>query len=268
MTELALNPVRVIASGLGSAATAGALAGAAVVGTGALLPVLLLVQVIVALAWVAYTDVPTPRATLAILVAGAVVADVLAVRDAGRGTAATVGVLAASFGAAVGVSLADRHRTRVSEALAVTVTGALLLVFASHLLGAAAGRRGGVLAAVALTSVGVALAVARLLDAAVGGPAAVPQSGRGLAGAVAGVGAAAVVGLVLGGAHAPLSRISGLVLCTAAGVAALVGDLAVELGTHAAVEERSLGAARPLTALVPLCVAAPVVYALARLLVA
>lgn len=268
MAELSLNPMRVVAAGLGGAVAAGALAGVAVVGTGALLPTLLLAQVVLALAWTAYADAPAPLPTVGILVASAVAADVLAVRDDGRGAAATIGVLAAAFVVAVAASLVDRNRTRVSEGLAITVTGALLVVLTAQLLAVEAGRLGGVLVAVALTAVGCSLAVARLIDAGVGGPPVVAGSQRGLLGVAVGLVVAAGTGMVLGAAHAPLSRISGLLVCAAAAAAALVADLAIELGTHAAVEERARSAARPLAALVPLCAAAPVVFALSRLLIA
>jgi hypothetical protein len=260
--------MRVVASGLGAAVAAGALAGAAVVGTGALFAALLVMQIVVVLAWVAYTDAPSPVPTLVILAGGAVAADVLALRSNGRGVSATVGVLAATFLVAVAASLADRHRSRVSESFAITVTGALLVVFSSQLLAVAAGRRGGDVVAVGLTAVGSALAVARILDVVAPRPSAVPGSGRGLVGVGVGLVVAAAAGAALGSSNAPLSTGSGLVLAFAAAAAALVADLAVELGTHAAVDTRSLGAARPLTALVPLCAAAPVTYALARLLVA
>jgi hypothetical protein len=261
---LALRPALLA---LLSLSAAGVLAGAAALGNTALGLALLATQVVVTLAWLAVTEVDGAEAATVVVVAGAAVADVLAVRRDGEDLAATVSVVALVFVASLAMQLARPHRQRVVEALAGTVSATVLAVFAAHLLATSA-KTGWAVAATAVLCAAVSLVAGRGGDLLLLAPRLVPAARRGWPGLLCAVAAGAAAGAALGGAWAPLSASSGTAVGACAALAAAAADLAVDLmEPDATVDGRRTAALRPLAVLLPLVVAAPVAYAAARLLV-
>jgi hypothetical protein len=251
---------------LGTLGAAAVLAGAAAWNNTALGLVLLGAQALVALAWLAATDVDGAEAATVVVVASAAAADLLAVRRHGEDVAGAVTVVALAFVVSLAVALFRTHRQRVADSLAGTVSAVVLVVLAAHLLATSA-KTGRAVVATGVLCAATALVAGRAGDVAAVRPALAPGARRGLLGLVAGVAAAAVLGAVLGGAWAPLSAASGTVLGAVSGLAAAVADLALDLMAADAVDDRRAAALRPLTVLLPLVVAAPVAYAAARLLI-
>jgi hypothetical protein len=268
--EAAFGPPRlVLRDALPAAATlvaATVLAATAALNNAALGVALLAVQTVVALAWLALTDVDGAEAATVVVVVSGAAADLLAVRRHGEGIAASVGVVALAFVAALAVQLARSHRARTAEALAGTVSGVVLAVFAAHLLSTSA-RTGRAVVATGVLCAAVALLAGRAGDLAAVRPALAPGARRGLLGLVLGVAAAAGAGALMGAAWAPLSAVSGTALGVATGLAAAAADLALDLMAADAGDDRRAAALRPLSVLLPLVVAAPVAYAAARLLI-
>jgi hypothetical protein len=250
----------------GAAAAAGVLAGAAAFGHTALGLAVLAVQAVVTLAWLALTDVDGAEGATAIVLAGAVAADLVAVRKEGAAVSGAVAVVALAFVASLAWQLFRPRRERVAESLAGTVSGVVLAVFAAHLLAVAAKTSGGVVA-VAVLCPGAALLLGRAGDSLAVRPALATGARRGALGLVAATVAAAVLGAVLGSLWAPLSARSGAAVGVATGLAAVAADLALDLTAADALDPRRAGALRALTLLLPLVVAAPVAYAAVRLLV-
>ncbi len=257
---------REAAPALVALAAAGVLAGAAAAGHLALGVVLLVVQVVVLLAWLALVDVPGGEGAFAVGVAAALAADLLAVRRDGDGVSAVVGVLAASFVAALALQLFRPHRERVTDAVAGTLAGVVLAVLGAHLLATSA-RTDWSVAATGVLAAATALVVGRAADLLLARPAVVHGARRGLLGLLLGVAAAGALGAILGGVWAPLSSASGTVTGVACGAAAVITDLALDLVDNDTTDPRKRSALTPLLALLPLVVAAPVAYAVARLLI-
>ena len=249
-----------------SLAVAAVLAGTAAMGHTAFGLALLLVQALVTLAWLAMTDVDGAEGATTVVLLGAAAADLLAVRHRGEDIASAVVVVALVFVASLALQLVRKNRRRVVEALAGTVSAAVLAVFAAHLLAASA-KTGWAVAATGVLCAAGGLVVGRLGDALVLAPRLVRGAQRGWVGLILGVAAGGGLGAVLGGVWAPLSAASGSVLGVCAALAAAAADLGVDLMDADATDERRVGALRPLAVLLPLVVAAPVAYAAARLLV-
>ncbi len=251
---------------LGTVAAAAVLAGAAAAGHTALGLALLLAQAVVALAWLALTEVDGAEGATALVVVGAAVADLLAVRRGGEGISGAVSVVALVFVGSLAFQLLRPHRQRVADALGGTVSAVVLVVFASHLLAASA-KTGWAAAATGVLCAAAALVGGRVGDVVALRPALAHGARRGVLGLGVAVVFAGGAGALLGVAWAPLSGASGMVLGVASGLAAVVADLALDLVSVEALDERRTAALRPLAMLVPLVVAAPVAYAAARLLV-
>ncbi|HVF06570.1 MAG TPA: hypothetical protein VNA20_17145 [Frankiaceae bacterium] len=246
--------------------TAVALSLAAALGNTALGLVILVVQGLVALAWLAVTDVDGGEGAIVIVALGAVAANVLAVRRDGEDVAGAVSILAMAFVASLALQLFRKNRQRVVEALAGTVSAVVLVVLAAHLL-AASTKTGWAVAATAVLCAAAAVLAGRGGDLLTLRPVLVSGAQRGWAGLLFGFAAATLTGTALGGLWAPLSAGSGTVIGAVTGLAAIAADLAVELADADSLDERRAAALRPLTVLLPLVVAAPVAYAAARLLV-
>jgi hypothetical protein len=245
--------VSVVGSGLAAGVVAAALAGLALVGTPLLGAGVFVVQVVVALAWLAALDASGSLGAFAIAVAAAATMD------------AVVGV---AFAVSLLHQLSRRPRPGVTLSLAGTMSAlGFGLCAASYV--ALRGETGGDQAvAAALLGAGVALAVGRLADLVTTRPAVAPGSRRGLLGVVAGVAAALGVGAAYGaGAHA-LGTGVGLRLAVIAAVLAVIADIAVDavLAQAPPPDERRLSALTPLGVLLPVVLAGPVAYVAGRIL--
>jgi hypothetical protein len=251
---------------LGTVAAAAVLAGAAALGHTVLGLTVLAVQVLVALAWLALTEVDGAEGATVVVLLGEAAADVLAVRRGGEGVSGATGVVALAFVASLAFQLLRPHRQRVVDALAGTVSGVVLVVFASHLLAASA-KTGWAVAATGVLCAAAAVLGGRVGDVVALHPVLTHGARRGLLGLGLAIAVASGLGALLGVAWAPLSTPSGLALGAASGLAAYVADLALDLAVAEPLDPRRVAALRPLGVLLPLVVAAPVAYAAARLLV-
>lgn len=254
--------------GLAAALVAAGLAGLALVHIGALAAGVFVVQVVIALAWLAALDVPASGGAFVIVVVASGVMDGLvgSYREPDIGRAAGV--------AAVAVIVSLLHQVARRPRVAVTLSfggtlSALAFAFAAASYVALCVETGGAEADVAaLLGAGVALAVARLTDLAVPRPAPLPGSRRGIVGIFVGLGAALLVGWAYGDSKAVLGTSSGTRLALVAAVIALVADLAVDAVLHAAppVDERARSGVPPLGILLPVVLAAPAAYVAGRIL--
>jgi hypothetical protein len=235
---------------------------------GALAAGVFVVQVVVALAWLAALDVPAGGGAFVIVVIASGVMDGLvgSYREPDIGRAAGV--------AAVAVLVSLLHQVARRPRVAVTLSfggtlSALAFAFAAASYVALCVETGGDHAdAAALLGAGVALAAARLTDLAVPRPAPLPGSRRGVVGIFVGMGVALLVGWAYGGSEAMLGMSSGTRLALVAAVIALVADLAVDAVLHAAppVDDRARSGVPPLGILLPVVLAAPAAYVAGRIL--
>jgi hypothetical protein len=258
----------VVGSGLAAGVVAAGLAGLALVGTPVLGAGVFVVQVVVALAWLAALDARGSLGAFAIAIAAAGVMDAI-VGDSGG---ASIGQAAPVVGVALSVSLLHQLFRRPRPGVTVSLAGTMSAVgfglcAASYL--ALRGEIGGDQAvAAALLGAGVALAVGRLADLVTTRPAIAPGSRRGLPGVVAGVLAAVGVGALYGSGANALGTGVGLRLAVIAAVLAVIADIAVDavLAQAPPPDERRLSALTPLGVLLPVVLGGPVAYVAGRIL--
>ncbi|MCW2745272.1 MAG: hypothetical protein JWM48_1822 [Mycobacterium sp.] len=252
-----------------------ALAGGAAVAAAALGPapvlaaVVIVVQVLTALAWLALLDAPGGAGAFTLATAAGVTADALLLAEDTPSLGPLAGVVAVALLACTVQQLARRaHRTRVTDSLAASLSTVVLLLLWSTLLGLRVTTAGGTVVTVVGLSAGVALAVSRLADRFAPRPGVPGLAGHGWAGLALALVAGVAVGAVTALARAPLTGRDGAVLGLAAGFAVLVADVTLarllpELDPH---DSRRRGSLTPLAALLPLALSCPLAYVLGRLL--
>lgn len=254
--------------GLAAAAVAAGLAGLALLHVGALAAGVFVVQVVVALAWLAALDVPAGGGAFVIVVIASGVMDGVVGSyhqpDIGR----AAGVAAVAVIVSLLHQIARRPRVAVTLSFGGTLAALAFAVAAASYVGLCAERGGDQADAAALLGAGVALAAARLTDLAVPRPAPLPGSRRGVVGLFIGIGAALLVGWAYGSGEAVLGTSRGTRLALVAAVIALVADLAVDAVLHAAppVDARARSGVPPLGILLPVVLAAPAAYVAGRIL--
>lgn len=254
-------------SALVAASIAAICGGGALVGRWPLFALVVIIQLALTLAWLAVTAVPAASGGLLITIGAALVADLYAGRIGHPDQAPVAAVVAAAFALAVLRQLARRRRTHVTESLAAVMTGVVMVVFAAHLIATRAGRGGVAAVAAVCFAVAAATAVRRGIDAFFVRPALRAGSGRGWPGLLASAAAAAAAGGYVGAVRAGLDVRTGALVGLAAALAAAVVDLGIAFGSRHLAAERRWSAIAPLGVLLPLVVAAPVGYGVARLLV-
>jgi hypothetical protein len=260
--------LEVVRNGLIAGVIAAALAGLALLGTAPLGAGVFLVQVVIALAWLAALDTRGSVGAFAIAVVAAAVIDVVVADN----STADIGRAAPVVGIAVVVSLAHqlarRERRGVTLSLAGTVSAVTFGWCAASYVALRGEGSGQDAVAAALFGAGVALAVGRVLDLVVMHPTVVPGSRRGVFGVILGVFAAVGVGAAYG-AHTPaLGASIGIRLAVIAAVLAAIADIAVDavLVQAPPTDERPLSALTPLGVLLPVTLAGPVAYVAGRIL--
>ena len=260
--------ISVVGSGLAAGVVAAALAGLALVGAPPLGAGVFVVQVVVALAWLAALDARGSVGAFAIAVAAAGTMDAVIGATDGPSIGQAAPVVGVAFAVSLLHQLARRPRPGVTLSLAGTMSAlAFGLCAASYV--ALRGEIGGDEAVVAaLLGAGAALAIGRLADLATIRPAVVPGSRRGLPGVVAGIAAAIGVGAVYGAHAQALGSGVGLRLAVIAAVLAVIADIAVDavLAQAPPPDERRLSALTPLGVLLPVVLAGPVAYVAGRIL--
>jgi hypothetical protein len=248
-----------------------ALALGAVLPSGLYAVVIFGVQVLYLITATTAARPPAPRIVAGVGLAAAVVADLAAVWAGSASLAPLAYVIAGAFVAGVVGQLARRaERERVTESLAYTLAVVIGVVALTSLIVLTHYPRGTHSIVTCLVAAGVAVMVARLTDIVAPYPGlapGVPRGGAGvLFGLLAGTGAAAVTGSLVGGLTAGGAAAAGLVTA----LIAVVADLSVgyaEAGRQLAGQApASLPVARLQGPLVAFTLAAPVAYAASALL--
>lgn len=240
---------------VGAAVASALVAGAAFGGLGFVLAAVASLQIAAAGGIVVLAAPPAPRQSvlLALVVAGT--ADILLLRDGDR-LGDLVAVVSLAFVAAVLLELVRRNRRDVTTSLAATMSAVMLMVLVAHLLALYRLERGERLLLVGYVCVTVGLLTGWLVGRVTSTPAAV------IATALAGAAAGAALGLAADPLQAATGAAQGGAAALAAGVATAAFAAAVG---EVAPRQRDL--ARPLGAVLPGVVAAPVAYALSLLVV-
>lgn len=233
-----------------------ALAGGAQVGRPMLVAFLLPMQLVLALCWLAYVGAPDKLAGLGLASGAAVVADLLAGRSGADMIGTFAGIIAVVVVLAVLAALLRGQRVALTETLAAQVSAVLVVLEPATyvaLRGTPGGREALVVSFLALAGAAVLGRMAALLLARPAwlGPVLPPWSRM-----VTVVGSWAAIGALIGAA---LRGGDGALIGAAAAGAGGLADLAV---AGVAGRRRSLY----LGSLLPLSLAAPVVYVLGRTL--
>lgn len=262
----AASPARPALLGAAAAGVSGAVAAAAAGGRAALICAVVVVQAMLAAGWLRAAAIPGAAGAAVVVVVAAAAADGYAARDSAEPLAPVAGVVAVAFLATLLLQLAQRGRTRVTESLAVTMTGVLLVVLAAHLVAVLGGAGESAAAVLVALAAGAAVLAGRLVDEVAPRQRPAGEVRRGWPGLLAGLVAAAAAGMLAGG-NGALGAGSGVVIGIAVGVAATLAEVGVEQMATGLSADRRRSAVLLLGAVLPLVVAAPVGYAVTRLLV-
>lgn len=227
------------------------------------------VQLVLALAWIAALDTRGGLGAFVIGGLAAAITDAFIAAYPHEGLRVMAAVAGLGIVAALLQQLLRRPRPEVVNALAASTSLILLeLAAASPLALRAVISRSGYAVAAGMFGVAAAAVVARALDVVVRRPAAAPASSRGALGIVAGVVAAGAVG-ALWADHFRLAVPGvwiGVRIAVVAAVLGLIGDLTVDVAAAADLEDRPRSALVPLTLLLPVVLAGPAIYVAARYL--
>lgn len=255
------------------AAAAVVLAGAAAAGRSLLVGCVIATQLGLAASWLRAAAIPALGVPLAITVAVAAAVDLL--DQAGGGD--RLGRLAAVVGVAfLGMLLGElvrRDRSRVTDSLVATASAVVLVVMLASPLALAPRSGGRAVVGATFAAVAAALAVAAV-GAAVGTAVGAAAGGRADSrlGAAATLILAVVAGGGVGAAYGSVSQPGprwGVAVGLAAALFAAAGWALTAGSTDHSTAPRAAGTLRPsapVTALLPLALAAPVGYAAGRLL--
>jgi hypothetical protein len=255
-------------AGLGAGLVAVALAGVTLLGIGPLAAGIFVVQVVVALAWLAALEIRGGGGAFVIVVVASGVMDALmgseSAPDIGRGA----GVLGVTVVVGLLFQLARKPRVEVTVSFAGIVSAATLSLCAAAYVALRVETGGDEAVVAALLGVGAALAAGRLVDLLLPRPPAVPGSRRGVTGVVVGLGAAVLVGWAYGSHGQAIGSDTAIRLALVTAVLAVVADLAVDsvLAVAPPADSRARSAVPPLGFLLPVVVAAPAAYVAGRIL--
>jgi hypothetical protein len=224
-------------------------------------------QVLLALGLVALVEAPAPLGIVVIGAGTAIAADItVRVNDGDVGGLA--GVAAVAFVAGLLHQLVRRNRTRVTESLADTMVVVVLMTSAACLPATLDRVEGEALVRVGLLAAGAALVVGRLSDLLLHRLAVAPDSSRGWPGLVLALGVGVAIGVPEAGDH--LTDRDAMLVGLACAATAAVADLFVDLSANEVAgtpgEARRQSALRPVMALLPFALVAPVLLVAARLL--
>ncbi len=257
-----------IVQGVASAVLAGILTALAMPGGVPLLLVLLVLQLILALGFLALVDAPASGGIFAIAAAAALAADVVALTQDGR-VSGLAGLTALALVASLGHQLVRRGRSRVTESLADTLVAVVLLTGMACLLALRQLEGGEEAVTVALAAAAGALAAGRLGDKVAPRPALAVGATRGWPGLLLALGAGALVASFVAGDDGFVAGRAGLLLGLVVAVAASAADLAVDLGAAELRagwrDARRVAALRPVGLLLPFAAIGPVAFVAGRL---
>lgn len=236
-------------AGIGGVVAA-ALAGAALADRQVLAAVLVVVQSVLALAWLRLLRVPATFAGWGLASGAALAADLLLLRHRVGVLGALADVVAIALVVGIVGQLGWRRRRRVTEVVAAQVSAVLLGCGAACFIAVRGGHRGRDAALTALLALAAGAVVGRLAGTAVRQPALVPS--RGLLGPLAWTAVGAAVGAAVLG-------VFGAYLGAATGCAGGFAEAAVA-GPQRGRRSVLVGA------LLPVAVSGPVAYVLSRVL--
>jgi hypothetical protein len=224
-------------------------------------------QVLLALGLVALVEAPAALGVFAIGAATAVAADVTVRVDDGE-VGGLAGVAAVAFVAGLLHQLVRRRRTRVTESRADTMVLVVRMTGAACLPATLERVEGEALVRVGLLAAGAALVVGRLSDLLLLRLAVAPDASRGWPGLVLSLAVGVAVAVPEAGDH--LAHRDAMLVGLACAATAAVADLFVDLAANEVAgtrgEARRQAALRPVMALLPFALVAPVLLVAARLL--
>lgn len=256
-----------LGQGLASATLAGAFLGLAFAGDLPLLLGIVVLQVIMALAFLALVEAPASGGVflLGALAAGA--ADAVVWFDDGQ-IGGLAGVVGLSLVAGLLHQLIRRERSRVTESLADTFVVVVLGCSAACLLAASLQDGGTWPVRAGLAAAGTALLVGRIGDVVLHRPALAFGSTRAWPGLLFALGGGVAAAIAVAGSHLSTAEAALFGLAVAASVAAV--DLAMDLAaaelTVAPQDARRVAALRPVSAVLPFTLLGPVILVAVRLL--
>jgi len=260
---------RPLLTGLVTALLAGVLMAAAHASAAVLAIVVLVVQVLLTLAWLAALGAAGGLGAFAVVAAAAVAADAALVAAGGARVDDLVGVVGIAMAGSLLHQVARRRRSKVTLSVAATMSAVVLAVAAATYVALRSGVDGRAAVAAGLAGVGAAVLVARLVDAVLPRPIAVPRGSRGWPGLLLGVAAAFGAGLAYGALVGGIQTSDAWAIALAAGAVGLAADLAVDAGAIGVTLEgdtRQRSALVPTAMFLPLALAAPAAYVTGRIL--
>jgi hypothetical protein len=257
-----------LGQGLAAAVLAGLLALASSFGSVPLVVLLLALQVLLALGFLALVDAPAAGGAFPVVVGATVAADVVALTGDGS-VSGLAGVTALALVASLFHQLARAKRSRVTESLADTLVAVVLMVAMACLLALRELDGGEEAVAVALAGAAGALAGGRLGDRIAPRPGLTLGATRGWPGLLLALGAGALAAAAVAGDGGAVAGRDGLLLGLAVAVAASAGDLTVDLGASELRagwrDARRVASLRPVGLLLPFATVAPVAFVAGRL---
>jgi hypothetical protein len=248
-----------------SASLAAICGGCALAGRWPLAAAAVALQLLVALAWLAVTNMQPLSRGLLIAAATAVAADVYLGRADGDLGPLSV-IVAAAFLASLLAQLVRRTRTDVARSTAAVAGAVIAVVFLAQLAATRALNGGEPAAAALCFGVAASGLVRGAGNRVLPRPRLTSHAAHGWFGLVASVAAGAVAGAYAGQAGSGLDFGAGALIGGAAAIAAAAGDLGMHLGSHLLAGDGARSAVAPLAVLMPLVLAAPVGYGVARML--
>ena len=260
-------PTPLLAAATGVVAASG-LISAAIIGRGTLAGAVFLLQVVLALGWLALVDAPGDAGGFALVGSAAITADIVLFEQSG----VQVGDLAAIVGIALPGAflhqLLRRRRRDVTASLIAVVMLVVLAASAASLIGLRGGRGGQQATVAALLGLGASILAGRTFDRFVPRPALAPGASRGFPGLIAGLVAGTTAAALYGSQNAILGAARGAAFGIVVAAVAAAADVGVDLGAAemAGLSERQRSAVDPVAALLPFALAAPAAYVVGRLL--
>ncbi|MFL6238260.1 MAG: hypothetical protein ACJ735_02025 [Actinomycetes bacterium] len=235
-----------------------------------LVGVLIPLQVLLALTWLAALMTPGLFWSAGVAVGAGVVADLLCATGP-AGVRRLAGVLAVSLLVAMVMQVLRRDpRLELTASLGSTLAGTVFVLAMSVLVALRRSDTGRDAAMAALIGTGAAIVVARLVDAVRLRGGGVGMRRRSALGLAAGGALAVLIGAGIGAAEDTLSVGDGIALAAAAAAIALACDIGLDMAragvSGGSENDRARAALLPLAVLLPITVAVPAAYVTGRIL--